>query len=250
LGFQKDILFAGNVWISMIIEFMIIMMLIAFALSYKEVMKIIEMKIVPSDQGFLNGPMHLSSKMEKGMKRPLVLLLIAIVIGILLGCGSVIAISISGGNDTSEKNVNADDDLEPHNAIFERENLIKEGASIDESIRIGAWARGIIISGSWEDEPDETLCTNMPDRFRISLSYSLVSGEVINLEDEGENPSGQRGSVEIKCNLGEDQEIKDHKIMVEVSLIEAGDQEGICGFGLISSIDDSNTISYSIILNE
>jgi membrane protease YdiL (CAAX protease family) len=176
----------------------------------------------------------------------------AIIMGVTAGFGS--RELVSPPPDTgSGGSVNLDDMVDTPEQITGSESL-NEGATSTltyDSEPGTKYIKSVSVTLTWTDEADRNLrYTNQPDTFSITISGLNGTNPVT---AEASNPTGGTGSVSADYSLSLDDiqdaidnEIDNITVTVDITMVEAGNQEKTSGLPGLAWTDSGNQYSYTI----
>ncbi len=119
------------------------------------------------------------------------------------------------------------------------ESVLNEGESIDININIDKDITGIYFGLYWEDEPDEPLRDNEPDKFSMDVSV----GRLVK-SDEGVNNKDGSGNLMIYWNFHQETPYPMETAQITITLEYAGDQEGPAGIVGSPIVVEDNSNDY------
>ncbi|MGA1873832.1 MAG: hypothetical protein ACMUHY_09190, partial [Thermoplasmatota archaeon] len=205
--------FYQNLFFQSFISLIYIVLYFAIFTAYRDTMRLRdEKKSMYVRRGSLwSRPLPLYERFERDLSRPLRMIMILLVAGILLSSVFIVGnyLEMKGFHDRANSGGGSSGSIvigEPETQIEMRSatGLLNEGQTDEYEIDLGAYpVRDIQITLTWWDEPDVRRYENTPDEFTIVTTMTDDPFEPWEQEENGMNEQGGSGELFIQYTADE-----------------------------------------------
>ncbi len=224
----------------------IIFVRVLLVIVYSKDIRISEDQINIEEKKIISDKFLFRGKFTYLIKKPIPVIIILFVIGLLIGSASGIRLYRDtqrwGGSDNRNFNFLLRDSILIENRISDQ---LSEGDQKEHVIDIGENVSSINISLIWNDENAARLMTNHPDTFTLSSSFEQQSS-IKPKEETGSNTVGGEGKLEISYSFGEADPVYIDELNISVKLENAGNIFG--AFGIFQRSEDTGN-DYDLLVD-